>query len=122
MIDTINDWILDKKLRFFSDIYFCMDIMMGMLREDILTTYFGSTWSRATNRIADTSAERCCQSKLWHKRMETKEKILVILQHPRFASGYDQNQLIITDVSKENKHRVVPKLMITVPKWNKRFN
>ena len=48
--------------------------------------------------------------------METKEKSLVILQHPRFASGYDQNQLIITDVSKENKHRVVPKLMITVPK------
>ena len=48
--------------------------------------------------------------------METKEKILVILQHPRFASGYDQNQLIITDVSKENKHRVVPKLMIIVPK------
>ena len=48
--------------------------------------------------------------------METKEKILVILQHPRFASGYDQNQLIITDVSKENKHRVVPKLMIAAPK------
>ena len=48
--------------------------------------------------------------------METKEKILVILHHPRFASGYDQNQLIITDVSTENKHRIVPKLMITVPK------
>ena len=27
-----------------------MNIMMGMVREDILTTYFGSTWSRATNR------------------------------------------------------------------------
>ena len=23
--------------------------MMGMVREGILTTYFGSTWSRATN-------------------------------------------------------------------------
>ena len=52
-----------QKLRLFSDIYFCMDIMMGMVREDILTTYFGSTWSRKTNRIADTSAERGCQSK-----------------------------------------------------------
>ena len=48
--------------------------------------------------------------------METKEKILVILQHPRFASGYDQNQLVITDISKENKHRVVPKLMKIAPK------
>ena len=48
--------------------------------------------------------------------METKKEILVILHHPSFASGYDQNQLIITEVSKENKHRVVPKLMITVPK------
>ena len=48
--------------------------------------------------------------------MEAKKKYLVIFQHPRFASGYDQNQLIITDVSKENRHRVVPKLMIIVPK------
>ena len=47
----------------FLDIYSCMDIMMGMVREDILTTFFGSTWSRTTNRIADTSAERSCQSK-----------------------------------------------------------
>ena len=37
--------------------------MMGMVKEDILTTYSGSTWSRATNRIADTSAEGGCQSK-----------------------------------------------------------
>ena len=41
---------------------------------------------------------------------------LLIFYHPRFASGYDQNQLVITDVSNENKHRVVPKLMIIVPK------
>ena len=52
-----------QKLRLFSDIFFCMNIMMGMVREDILTTYFGITWSRATNRKADTSAERGCQSK-----------------------------------------------------------
>ena len=36
---------------------------MGMVREDMITAYFGSTWSHAMNRIADTSAERCCQSK-----------------------------------------------------------
>ena len=36
---------------------------MGMVREDILTTNFGSTWSRLTNQIADTSSERACQSK-----------------------------------------------------------
>ena len=52
-----------QKLRLFSDIYICMDIMTGKVREDILTTFFGSTWSRATNKIADTSAERGCQSK-----------------------------------------------------------
>ena len=52
-----------QKLRLFSDIYFCMHFMTGMVREDFLTTYFGSTWSRPTNRIADTSAERGCQSK-----------------------------------------------------------
>ena len=54
--------------------------------------------------------------------METKRYSLTHFHHPRFASGYDQNQLIITDVSKENKHRLVPKLMITVPKWIKRIN
>ena len=96
--------------------------MTGMVSEDIVTTYFGSTWSHATNRIADTSTERGCQSKWWHKRMETKRKILVIFYHPRFASGYDQNQLIKPDVSKKIKHRVVPKLMILVPKGNKRIN
>ena len=35
--------------------------------------------------------------------METKRYFLTHFYHPRFASGYDQNQLIITDVSKENK-------------------
>ena len=96
--------------------------MTGMVREDLLTTYFGSIWSRTTSRIADSSTERGCQSKWWHKRMETKRYFLTHFYHPRFASGYDQNQLIIPDVSKENKHRIVPKLMITVPKWNKRNN
>ena len=95
---------------------------MGMVREDTLTTYFGITWLCATNRIADTSTGRGCKSKWWHKRMETKRYFLSHFQHPRFASGYDQNQLIITDVSKENENRVVPKLMITVSKWNKRNN
>ena len=52
-----------QKLRLLSDIYFFMDSMMEMVREDILTPYFGSTWSCATNKIADTSAERGCQSK-----------------------------------------------------------
>ena len=96
--------------------------MTGMVREDILTTYFGSTWSRSTNKKADTSTERACQSKWWHKRMETKRNFLNHFYHPRFASGYDQNQIIITDVSKENKHRAVPKLMITVPKGDKQNN
>ena len=47
-----------QKLHLFLDIYFCMDIMMRMVREDTVTAYFGSTWSRATNRKADTSTER----------------------------------------------------------------
>ena len=36
---------------------------MGMVGVDILTTYFGSTWTRATKRIADTTTELACQSK-----------------------------------------------------------
>ena len=54
--------------------------------------------------------------------METKTYFLNHFYHPRFASRYDQNQLFITDVSKENKHPVVPKLMNIVPKRNKRNN
>ena len=53
-----------QKLRPFLDIYLCMDIMMRIVKEDILIAYFGSTWSRAMNRKADTSAERGCQSKM----------------------------------------------------------
>ena len=34
-----------------------------MVREDILTTYFGSTWSRVTNKIIDKSSEGVRQSK-----------------------------------------------------------
>ena len=65
-----------SKVTLFLDIYFCMDIMRGIVREDILIAYFGSTWLRVTNRIADTSTERTCQSKWWHKRMETKRIFL----------------------------------------------
>ena len=53
-----------QKLRLFWDNYFRMDIVMGIVKEDILIAYFGSTWSRAMNRKADTSAERGCQSKM----------------------------------------------------------
>ena len=62
MLNIFIYWILDKNDAFFSDIYFCMDFMMGMVSEDILPTYFGSIWSRATNKIADTPTERACQS------------------------------------------------------------
>ena len=40
-----------------------MDILLAMARGDFLTTYFGSTWLRATNRLADQSTERACESK-----------------------------------------------------------
>ena len=36
--------------------------MMGMVRKDILTTYFACTWSRVAKRVADTSTEKGCQS------------------------------------------------------------
>ena len=113
-----------QKIHLFLDLYFCMDFLRGMVSEDILTTYFGSTWSRATNWNAETSTERACQSKWWHKRMETKRYFLNQIYHRRFASGYDQNQLIITDVNKQKqkKHQLVPKLMMFVPKWDKRNN
>ena len=50
-----------KNYAFFGQ--FCMDIMMGVVREDSLPNYFGSTWSRATNTEAHASTERACQSK-----------------------------------------------------------
>ena len=54
--------------------------------------------------------------------METKRVFLNHFYHPRFASGYDQNRIIIPDVSKQNNQRIVPKLMISAPKSNKRNN
>ena len=38
--------------------------MIGIVREDILIAYFGSSWSRVMSRKADTSAEGTCQSKM----------------------------------------------------------
>ena len=32
-----------QKLHLFLDIYFCMDIMMGIVRQDILIAYFENT-------------------------------------------------------------------------------
>ena len=52
-----------QKLHLFLDVYFRMDIIKGTVREDVLNTYFRSTQSRVTNRKADTSTERACQSK-----------------------------------------------------------
>ena len=71
-----------QKLHLFSDIQFCRDIVMEMVSDDFLTNIFGSTWSRVTNRIADTSTERACQSKWWYKRMETKKIFLIIFNTP----------------------------------------
>ena len=59
-----------------------MDIMTERVREDSLTTYFGSTWSCASNRIAYTSTERTCHSKKRHKPMETKRIFLIIFNTP----------------------------------------
>ena len=44
--------------------------------------------------------------------METKRIFFNLFKHPRFAGGYEQNQLFISDVGKQNRDQVVPKLMI----------
>ena len=49
---------ITPKLNPFFGLSFCTDIMMDMVREDILTTCFGCTGSRMANRIADTTTER----------------------------------------------------------------
>ena len=41
---------------------------------------------------------------------------LIILQHCRLASGYNRNQLFISDVGYEIKNQAVPKRMTFVPK------
>ena len=51
-----------KTTVFFSEINFCMNIMMGMVTEDTLINYSGMAWSHARIRIADTSTETACQS------------------------------------------------------------
>ena len=33
-----------QKFNLFSEIHLCMDVLLEMVREDILTTYFGSNW------------------------------------------------------------------------------
>ena len=37
---------------------------MEMGREDILSTFSGSTWSHTMNKIADTSTESACNQKV----------------------------------------------------------
>ena len=53
--------------------------------------------------------------------METKRIFLNHFYHPRFASGYDQNQLIITDVSKENNQRITDKPFQKILNTNNRM-
>ena len=96
--------------------------MMGRVKDDFLFANFGANWPRATNSLADTSTKRTWHSKWWHKRMETKRNFFNQFLHPVF-SGFDQNQLIICDISWKNNYQAVPKLMIVLPKrdkWNKR--
>ena len=52
-----------QNLRLFLGIYFCMDFMMGMVRENTVSSCFGISWSRATNKIDDATTQRGCQSK-----------------------------------------------------------
>ena len=92
-----------SKLHLFSNICFCMDIMMETVKGGNSTTLFGSNWSHTTNKKAESSIERTSQSKWWLKRRETRTKFLYHFYHPSFASEYDQNQLIISDLSWEWK-------------------
>ena len=89
---------------------------MGMAREDILTTYFGSIWPRAgIEKLTHQPKEVVNQNgdiNEWKRR----GVFLLIFTTPVLPVDTTNNQLIIPDVSKENKHRIVPKLMISVPK------
>ena len=53
--------------------------------------------------------------------MTRRKTFLVSFKHPRFVSGYDQNQVTLSDMS-QKKHKVVPRLMNFVLKGNKRKN
>ena len=44
--------------------------------------------------------------------MEKKIVFLVKCLHRRSVSGYDQNHLFISDISRGNKHLVISKLMV----------
>ena len=58
---------------------------MGMVREDVLTTYFGSKWSRVTNKKADTSAERGCQKNGDINEWKRRGIFLLIFLPPPFC-------------------------------------
>ena len=76
-----------QKLQLFSDIYVRIDIMMGMVREDTLTTYFGSTWSRGSNRKADTSTEEVVNQNGDINEWERRGIFLIIFNTPVLPVG-----------------------------------
>ena len=90
--------------------------MTAMVREDILFIYFGNICSSRRNKKADTSAERTCQSKLWHVRMKSKRwrnGHLTLLQissrhDPQPPSPHLKLDIILIPNSAEN-HRLIPK-------------
>ena len=122
MIDTIDYWSLDKNYAFFWTFVFAWILWwewLGKIFVPLILDVLGpALWIEKLTHQPKEVVNQNSDIYEWKRR----GIFLLIFYHPRFASGYDQNQLFITDVSKENRHRKVPKLMITVPKWNKRNN
>ena len=92
-----------------------MNIMMGIVREDTLTTLFESTWSRVTNRIAYTSTERACNQNSDINEGKRRGNFLIIFNTPVLPVDRTRSKKIINDKQK-TKHQVGPKLMLFVPK------
>ena len=111
-----------QKLRLFSDIHFCMDIMMGMVREDFLIASFENTWSPWRVKKLKHQPKELVNQNGDRNEWKWRGIFLIIFNIPVLPVDTTKDQLFITDVSWKNEHRVVPKLMIIVLKWDKRNN
>ena len=54
--------------------------------------------------------------------METKKNFPNHFLTPRFATGRDQNQLLLSDLGWEKIYQVIPQLLSFLPKCDKRNN
>ena len=126
-----HNYILNftQKLHLFSVVYFCMTIMMGRVREDILfrEEHLGKPLILGLLDHARQFVQLKHQpNELVNQNGDTNEWIrrgsfLFFINTP-FCQWIQPKSVKHIWCKQNNKHWVVPKLRIIVPKWDKRNN